>query len=69
MLEPTTTQAKPKLSPIDLFAKELCGKLAAQGHKEFDSQDVIWGIASFLKVIAEITAKQLPSNFLEQVDN
>jgi hypothetical protein len=59
----------PSEKEIEAFAREVCDALTQQGKVDFSSKDVRWGMANFLKLLAELTVKQRNDNSGEFIDN
>jgi hypothetical protein len=48
----------PEAEVIKQFARDVCQVLVERGHQTFGKQEVIWSMANFLTLIAELTAKR-----------
>ncbi len=49
----------PPAESIDACAQHICHDLSKKVSGSFDTPDVVWGFAEFLKVVAEIAVKQV----------
>lgn len=49
----------PDAAVIEQFTRQVCDALVKQGRGEYVSQNVRWNIANLLKLVAELTSKQL----------
>jgi hypothetical protein len=49
----------PDAVVIEQFARDVCSVLASRGHENFGKKEVVWSLANFLTLIAELTAKRL----------
>ena len=58
----------PDNRSIEEFARAVCNALEKDGETRFSSNDVMWGLAGFLKLIAELTIKQMNAAQSELVD-
>ena len=54
-----TVYTPPSDEVIEQFTQEVCEALVQKGRTEFASPRVRWQIANFLKLIAELTSKQM----------
>lgn len=49
----------PDTASIKQFTTEVCEVLVKNGRNEFELKNVQWSITNFLKLVAELTAKQM----------
>lgn len=49
----------PDAMVIEEFTQKVCDALVKEGRSEFEAKNIRWNIANFLKLIAELTTKQL----------
>lgn len=63
-----TTYIPPAAKVFDKLAREACRVLAEQGESAFDDPEVIRGLADYLRLVAELTAKYLNKGHYELLD-
>jgi hypothetical protein len=59
MVQRQVTYVPPAEDVFHELAREVCRQLTAQGKTGYDDPEVIRGLADFLMLIAELTAKYL----------
>ena len=58
----------PAVEVIEAFARDVCSILAQRFDAGYAAHEVARGLASFIKVVADIRVKQLNERESEQVD-